>query len=109
MTLIIFLCTAHVHVWKSDYGGQPCLLQPSAGHCNQRGGGGGDNDDGNADDDENNPYIQKAAPLPALDLAIVLKELTIAGFNVYRSLPHAQGQDRHDGLSVPLKPHAMGT
>ena len=89
MTLIIFLCTAHVHVWKSDYGGQPCLLQPSAGHCNQHGDGGGDNDDGNADDDENNPYIQKAAPLPALDLAIVLKELTIAGFNVYRSLPHA--------------------
>merc|ERR1719402_682077 len=28
--------------------------------------------------------VQKAAPLPALDLAIVLKELTIAGFNVYR-------------------------
>ena len=34
---------------------------------------------------QSNPFLQKAAPLPALDLAIVLKELTIAGFNVYRS------------------------
>ena len=33
--MIIFLVSAHVHVWQSDYGGQPCLLQPSAGqHCN---------------------------------------------------------------------------
>ena len=41
---------------------------------------------GNIDDDVNvNQPMQKAAPLPALDLAIVLKELTIAGFNVYRS------------------------
>ena len=38
------------------------------------------------DDEVNvNQPMQKAAPLPALDLAIVLKELTIAGFNVYRS------------------------
>ena len=41
---------------------------------------------GNIDDEVNvNQPMQKAAPLPALDLAIVLKELTIAGFNVYRS------------------------
>ena len=26
------LVTAYVHVWESHHGGQPCLLQPSAGH-----------------------------------------------------------------------------
>ena len=32
MIMVIFLISAHVDVWQSDYGWQPRLLQPSTGH-----------------------------------------------------------------------------
>ena len=72
---------AHGNVWQGDHGRQPGLLQPSAGNSPE------DNANERCEEEaeSNHLFLQKAAPLPALDLAIVLKELTIAGFNVYRS------------------------
>ena len=76
----IFFIAAHVNVWQSDHGRQPGLLQSSAGNSPE------DNANERCEEEaeSNHLFLQKAAPLPALDLAIVLKELTIAGFNVYR-------------------------
>ena len=44
--------------------------------------------------------LQAAPSIPALDLAITLKELTIVGFNVYRSDTH---EIRHCGHSGHYK------
>ena len=51
--------------------------------------------------------LQAAPSIPALDLAITLKELTIVGFNVYRSDTRQDTAETADTINMTIRhPHS---